>query len=66
MWTFHAGQICTAPTRAIVHRSRYQEFVEGLAKMATLLPVGRQPTRPYNASAEERAALGDTGTYGKF
>jgi len=35
-------------------------------RAATLLPVGRQPTRPYNASAEERAAFGDTGTYGKF
>jgi acyl-CoA reductase-like NAD-dependent aldehyde dehydrogenase len=45
VWTFHAGQICTAPTRAIVHRSRYQEFVEGLAKMATFLPVG-DPTDP--------------------
>jgi acyl-CoA reductase-like NAD-dependent aldehyde dehydrogenase len=45
VWTFHAGQICTAPTRAIVHRSRYQELVEGLAKMATLLPVG-DPTDP--------------------
>jgi methyl-accepting chemotaxis protein len=35
-------------------------------RAATLLPVGRQQTRPYNASAEERAAFGDTGTYGKF
>ena len=40
MWAFHSGQICTAPTRAIVHRSRYDEVVEGLAKMATMLPVG--------------------------
>jgi acyl-CoA reductase-like NAD-dependent aldehyde dehydrogenase len=40
VWTFHSGQICTAPTRAIVHRSRYDEVVEGLAKMATVLPVG--------------------------
>jgi acyl-CoA reductase-like NAD-dependent aldehyde dehydrogenase len=39
-WAFHSGQICTAPTRAIVHRSRYDEVVEGLAKMATVLPVG--------------------------
>ena len=40
VWAFHSGQICTAPTRAIVHRSRYDEVVEGLAKMATVLPVG--------------------------
>jgi acyl-CoA reductase-like NAD-dependent aldehyde dehydrogenase len=40
VWMFHSGQICTAPTRAIVHRSRYQELVEGLSKMATVLPVG--------------------------
>jgi acyl-CoA reductase-like NAD-dependent aldehyde dehydrogenase len=39
-WAFHSGQICTAPTRAIVHRSRYDEVVEGLAKMAGMLPVG--------------------------
>ncbi len=40
VWAFHSGQICTAPTRAIVHRSRYDEVVEGLAKMATVLPLG--------------------------
>jgi len=40
VWTFHSGQICTAPTRAIVHESRYDEVVEGLAKMATVLQVG--------------------------
>ncbi len=40
VWTFHSGQICTAPTRAIVHRSRYDDVVEGLARMATVLPVG--------------------------
>ena len=40
VWMFHSGQICTAPTRAIVHRSRYDEFVERLAKMAAVLPVG--------------------------
>ena len=31
VWAFHSGQICTAPTRAIVHRSRYQELVDRLA-----------------------------------
>ena len=40
VWTFHSGQICTAPTRAIVHRSVYDHVVEGLAKMATVLKVG--------------------------
>ncbi|MDQ6852374.1 MAG: aldehyde dehydrogenase family protein [Actinomycetota bacterium] len=40
VWMFHSGQICTAPTRAIVHRSKYQEFVERLTKMATVLQVG--------------------------
>jgi acyl-CoA reductase-like NAD-dependent aldehyde dehydrogenase len=39
-WTFHSGQICTAPTRAIVQRKIYDQVVEGLAKMATVLKVG--------------------------
>lgn len=39
-WTFHSGQICTAPTRAIVHRSRYDEVVETLAKTAATLKIG--------------------------
>lgn len=40
VWSFHSGQICTAPTRAIVHRGRYDQVVEGLSKMATVLKVG--------------------------
>jgi acyl-CoA reductase-like NAD-dependent aldehyde dehydrogenase len=40
VWTFHSGQICTAPTRAIVHRAVYDQLVEGLAKLATVLKVG--------------------------
>jgi acyl-CoA reductase-like NAD-dependent aldehyde dehydrogenase len=39
-WTFHSGQICTAPTRAIIQRGVYDQVVEGLAKMATVLKVG--------------------------
>jgi phenylacetaldehyde dehydrogenase len=39
-WSFHSGQICTAPTRALVHRSRYDEVVAGLARYAAALPVG--------------------------
>lgn len=40
VWTFHSGQICTAPTRAIIQRGVYDQVVEGLAKMATVLKVG--------------------------
>ncbi len=40
VWTFHSGQICTAPTRAIVQRKVYDEVVEALAKLATVLKVG--------------------------
>ena len=29
-WAFHSGQICTAPTRAVVHRSIFDQVVEGL------------------------------------
>jgi acyl-CoA reductase-like NAD-dependent aldehyde dehydrogenase len=40
VWAFHSGQICTAPTRAIVHRSVYQQVVDGLAAAAPRLLVG--------------------------
>jgi acyl-CoA reductase-like NAD-dependent aldehyde dehydrogenase len=40
VWSFHSGQICTAPTRAIVHKSRYDELVSKLATAAPYLKVG--------------------------
>ncbi len=40
VWTFHSGQICTAPTRAIIHRSKYDAVVAGLSQMAKVLKVG--------------------------
>ena len=40
VWAFHTGQICTAPTRAIVHSSRYDELVSRLAAYAPNLKVG--------------------------
>lgn len=40
VWSFHSGQICTAPTRAIVHSSRYDELVSRLAAYAPNLKVG--------------------------
>ena len=40
VWAFHSGQICTAPTRAIVHRSVYDQVVAGLSAAAGHLKVG--------------------------
>src|SRR4029079_17004157 len=40
VWGFHSGQICTAPTRAIVHRSRYDELVSALAAAAPTVKGG--------------------------
>lgn len=40
VWGFHSGQICTSPTRAIVHRSKYDELVSALAATAPHLKVG--------------------------
>lgn len=45
VWGFHSGQICTAPTRAVVHRSLYDELVSRLAATAPHLKVG-PPTDP--------------------
>ncbi len=39
-WTFHSGQICTAPTRAVVHRSLFETVRDGLVQMAGHLKVG--------------------------
>jgi acyl-CoA reductase-like NAD-dependent aldehyde dehydrogenase len=39
-WTFHSGQICTAPTRLIAQRGIYDELVSKLAGMAGHLKVG--------------------------
>lgn len=39
-FTFHAGQICTAPTRLIAQRTVYDEMVERLAAIAGTIKVG--------------------------
>ncbi len=36
----NAGQDCTAATRAYVHRSRYKEFVDGVATVMTTVRIG--------------------------
>lgn len=40
VWTFHSGQICTAPTRLLLQRGIYDEVVSKLAAMAPHLKVG--------------------------
>lgn len=49
-WVFNSGQICGAPTRAIVHESLHDELVSRLAAMATKLTVG--------PSDDERTVVG--------
>lgn len=44
-FAFHAGQICTAPTRLIAQRGIYDEVVSKLAEIARVLKVG-DPTAP--------------------
>jgi acyl-CoA reductase-like NAD-dependent aldehyde dehydrogenase len=44
-WSFHSGQICTAPTRAVVQRGVFDQVVEGLSRYAGALKVG-EPTDP--------------------
>ena len=40
VWAFHSGQICTAPTRVIVHRSVHDHLVAGLQAAAGHMTVG--------------------------
>ncbi|MGW1073800.1 aldehyde dehydrogenase family protein [Streptomyces sp. NPDC002537] len=40
VWSFHSGQICTAPTRVLVHRSLYEKVVAGLQHYARTLTIG--------------------------
>lgn len=39
-WAFHAGQVCSAPTRVIAQRGVYDQVVERLAAFAGFLKVG--------------------------
>jgi acyl-CoA reductase-like NAD-dependent aldehyde dehydrogenase len=40
VWGFHSGQICTAPTRVLAHRSIHDQLVENLAAVPAFLTVG--------------------------
>ena len=50
-WKRWSGRNGARPTQTPTHTRSTR------TRAATLLPVGRQPTRPYNASAEERGSL---------
>lgn len=39
-WVFHTGQICAAPSRAIVHESVKEELVRRLTALAATLRIG--------------------------
>lgn len=39
-WTLYSGQICTAPTRVVVHQSLHDEMLEALTEIAAGLRVG--------------------------
>lgn len=40
VWAFHSGQICTAPTRVLCHRSLYDQTVQALTGVAGMLKIG--------------------------
>jgi phenylacetaldehyde dehydrogenase len=40
VWTINAGQVCLAPTRAIVHQSLHDELIERLIDKANSLVIG--------------------------
>ncbi|MGW8374422.1 aldehyde dehydrogenase family protein [Streptomyces sp. ODS28] len=44
-WTFHSGQICTAPTRVLVPRALHDGVVDALEQYAAALTVG-DPREP--------------------
>ncbi|MGE0137828.1 MAG: aldehyde dehydrogenase family protein [Ilumatobacteraceae bacterium] len=44
-WTVYAGQICTAPTRVLVHRAQHQALIDELRGIADTLVVG-DPREP--------------------
>ncbi len=40
VWGFHAGQICTAPTRVICHRDIYEDTIKALEGVAGFMQPG--------------------------
>lgn len=39
-WVINSGQICSAPTRALVHKNVRQQLIERMAELAPTLPIG--------------------------
>ena len=60
-WSFHSGQICTAPTRAVVQRGVFDQVVERLRGYAGALKVG-DPTERDTSSARSSPRPSATGS----
>jgi len=54
-WTINSGQICSAPTRALVHRQVHDQLLERMAELAATLPVGS----PFEASTVVGPVISD-------
>jgi acyl-CoA reductase-like NAD-dependent aldehyde dehydrogenase len=60
VWSFHSGQICTAPTRVLAQRGVYDHVVAGLQQYAGALAVGDplEKTTVLGRSSRARTATG--------
>ena len=64
-WTFHSGQICTAPTRLLVEESFYAEFTDRLATDEAIDRFLEEPPGrlTYDDMLEEPCAVGPRERY---
>ena len=61
-WAFHSGQICTAPTRAVVHRSIFDQVVDGPDPVRRRTSRSATPPRRTPWSARSSPAPSSSGS----